>query len=133
MNIPGEANFTGTLSISPTFATFDEFMTVKAGVDADTREVTALLRNESSDDLGGSGVASTSGDETVEVNVRVETVAQPGLHTLDIELRGDPPNPLNYILYTPGDGNTYVRIKVENNVPGLETATTCPVVKATIQ
>ena len=65
--------------------------------------------------------------------LRVETVAQPGPHTLDVQLRGDPPIPLDYILYTPGDGNTYVRIKVENNVPGPETATTCREVNANIQ
>ena len=49
---------------------------------------------------------------------------------LDVELRGDPPNPLDYILYTPGDGDTYVRIKFKNNERELETATTCPKVIA---
>jgi hypothetical protein len=132
VDIPDEAQLAGTLSISPTVGTFDDVMIVTVDVDADTREVTALLRNESSGVLDGSGVALTSGNETVEVDVRVETVAQPGPHTLDIELLGDPPDPLNYILYTPGDGNTYVRIKVENKVPGPETATTCLVVNANI-
>jgi hypothetical protein len=124
----------GTLSISPTVGGFDDVLTVTVDVDADTREVTALLRNESSDFLGGSGVALTSGNETVEIDVRVETVAQPGPHALDIELRGDPLNRLDYVLYTPGDGDTYVRVKFENNVPGPETGTapTCLVVNATI-
>ncbi len=133
VDIPGLPQLTGTLSISPKFATFDDIMIVTVDVDADTREVTASLRNESSDLLGGSGVTSTSGNETVEVNVRVETIAQPGPHTLDIELRGAPPNPPDYILYTPGDGDTYVRIQVEDNVQGPETATSCLVVNAGIE
>jgi hypothetical protein len=133
VDIPGEPNLTGTLSISPTVASFDDFMTVMVGVDADTREVTASLLNESSGVPAGFGFASTSGNETVPVMLLVETTAQPGPHTLEVELRADPQNAQNYILYAPGDGDTYVRIKVEDSVQGPETPTSCLEVNATIE
>jgi len=133
VDISGLPQIAGTLSISPSDATFDESMIVTADVDADTMEVTASILNENSGVPGGSGSALTSGNETVEVNVRVETVAQPGPHVLELELRADPLNRLDYVRYTPGDGDTYVIIEFENNVPGPETDTTCLVVNATIQ
>jgi len=133
VDIPGEPNLTGTLSISPAVASFDDFMTVMVGVDADTSEVTASLFNTSSGVPAGFGVATTAGNETVAVMLRVETIAQPGPHTLDIELRPDPLNRLDYVLYTPGDGDTYVRIKVEDDVQGPETPTSCLEVNATIE
>jgi hypothetical protein len=85
--------------------------------------------------LGGSGVALTSGRETVEVDVLVRNDADPGPHVVDLELRADPSNRPDYVLYTPGNGDTYVRIKFVNNVPGprRSTAATCLVVNATIQ
>jgi hypothetical protein len=63
----------------------------------------------------------------------VGTTAQPGPHTLTVELRADPQNGQDYILYAPGDGDTYVRIKVEDNVQGPETPTSCLEVNATIE
>ncbi len=133
VDIPGEPNLTGTLNISPTVASFDEFMTVTVGVDADTSEVTASLLNASSGVPAGFGFASTSGNENVAVMLLVETTAQPGSHILEVELRADPQNPQDYILYAPGDGNTYVRIKVENSVQGPEIPTSCLEVNATIE
>lgn len=133
VDIPGEPNLTGTLSIAPTVASFDEFMTVTVGVDADTSEVTASLLNASSGVPAGFGFASTSGNENVAVMLLVETTAQPGSHVLEVELRADPQNPQDYILYAPGDGNTYVRIKVENSVQGPEIPTSCLEVNATIE
>lgn len=133
VDIPGEPNLTGTLSIAPTVASFDEFMTVTVGVDADTSEVTASLLNASSGVPAGFGFASTSGNENVAVMLLVETTAQPGSHILEVELRADPQNPQDYILYAPGDGNTYVRIKVENSVQGPEIPTSCLEVNATIE
>ena len=103
VDVPGEPNLTGTLSISPTVASFDDFMTVTVGVDADTSEVTASLLNASSGVPAGFGFASTSGNETVAVMLLVETTAQPGLHTLEVELRADPQNAQDYILYAPGE------------------------------
>ncbi|NNK07046.1 MAG: hypothetical protein HKP36_03425 [Myxococcales bacterium] len=95
--------------------------------------MTATILNESSGFPGGSCVAATDGNETVECDLRVETVADPGLHVLELELRTEPLNRLDYVLYTPGDGATYVRIEVEDNVRGPETATTCVVVNANIE
>ena len=119
VDIPDEAQLAGTLSISPTVGTFDDVMIVTVDVDADTREVTALLRNESSGVLDGSGVALTSGNETVEVDVRVETVAQPGPHTLDIELLGDPPESTELHLV-----HTWRRQHVRKNQSGEQSART---------
>jgi hypothetical protein len=48
LDIPGEPNPTGTLSISPEFASFDDFMTVSSDVDADTSEVSASPLDASS-------------------------------------------------------------------------------------
>ena len=123
----------GTLALFPPVATPDQLITVTADVDADTKELTATIRNENSGFPGGFCVAATDGNETVECDLRVETVADPGPHVLELELRADPLNRLDYVLYIPGDGDTYVRIEVENDVPGLETATTCRQVNATIQ
>ena len=47
------------------------------------------------------------------------------MHVLELELFANPLNRLNRVLYTPGDGDTYVTIEYENDVPGPETATTC--------
>jgi hypothetical protein len=133
INIPGEPNLTGPLSVSPAVATFDDFVTVTAGVDGDTQEVTVILRNSNSDIVGGTGFATTGGNETVQVDVLVGTVADPGPHVVDLELRADASNRVDYVLYTSGDGDNYVRINVENNIPGPETETTCVELNCDIQ
>lgn len=133
VDIQGEPNIMGPFSIFPESATFDDFVTVTVGVDGDTRKVTAILRNRSSDIIGGTGFATTSGNETVQVDVLIGTTADPGPHVVDLELWADPSDPLNYIRYTPGDGDTYVRIKVENDVPGPETATLCDLLNCNIE
>ena len=133
VNIPGLPQIAGTLSISPPVGVPDQFMTVTGDVDADTEELTATILNESSGFPGGSCFVLTGGNETVECDLRVETVAQPGPHVLELELRADPVNRLDYVLYAPGDGNTYVRVVVEDGVQGPETDTTCLVVNADIQ
>jgi len=125
LDSPGRPQLAGTLETFPSIVTFDECLNVRASVDADTREVTAFITNVNSGFLGGSGFALTAGDETVEICVRVETVADPGPHVLELELFANPLNRLNRVLYTPGDGDTYVTIEYENDVPGPETATTC--------
>ena len=125
IDIPGEPNLTGPLSVSPTVASFDDVVTVTVGVDGDAQEVTAILRNASSDIVGGTGFATTSGNETLPVDVRVETVADQGPHVVDLELRADASNRIDYVLYTSGDGGNYVRINVEDDVPGPETETSC--------
>ena len=73
------------------------------------------------------------GNETVQVDVLIGTTADPGPHVVDLELRAVPSDPLNYILYTPGDGNTYVSIEVENGVLGPETATPCLLLNCDIE
>lgn len=133
INIPGEPNLTGPLSVSPTVATFDDFVTVTVGVDSDTQEVTVILRNANSDIVGGTGFATTGGNETLPVDVLVGTVADPGPHVVDLELRADASNRVDYVLYTSGDGDNYVRINVENSIPGPETETTCLELNCEIQ
>ncbi len=125
IDIPGEPNLTGPFNVSPEVATFDDFVTVSVGVDGDTQEVTAILRNSSSDIIGGTGFATTAGNETVPIDVLVGTVADPGPHVVDLELRADASNRVDYVLYTSGDQDTLVRINVENDVPGPETETSC--------
>jgi hypothetical protein len=125
IDIPGEPNLTGPLSVSPAVATFDDFVTVTVGVDGDTQEVTAILRNPSSDIVGGTGFATTAGNETLPIDVLVGTVADPGPQVVDLELRADASNRIDYVLYTSGEGDNYVRINVENDIPGPETETTC--------
>ena len=133
IDIPGEPNLTGALSISPTVATFDDFVTVTVGVDGDTREVTVILRNSNSDIVGGTGFATTGGNETLPVDVLVGTVADPGPHVVDLELRADASNRADYVLYASGDGDNYVRVNIENDVPGPETETTCLELNCDIQ
>ena len=125
IDVPGEPNLTGPLSVSPPVATFDDFVTVTVGVDGDTQEVTVILRNSNSGIVGGTGFATTSGNETLPVDVLVGTVADPGQHVVDLELRADASNRVDYVLYESGGGDKYVRITVENSIPGLETETTC--------
>jgi len=132
-DIPDLPQLAGTLVTFPSIVTFDECLNVRASVDADTREVAAFITNVNSGFFGGSGVALTAGDETVEICVRVETVADPGPHVLELELWADPSNRLNRVGYTPGDGDTYVRTEYENDVPGPETATTCLERNVTVQ
>lgn len=133
LDIAGQPNINGPFSISPSNASPDDFVTVTVGVDGDTEEVTAIFRNANSSIVGGTGFATTSGNETVLVDVLIGTVADPGPHVVDFELRADASNRLDYIFYTPGDGDTYVRIEVENNVPGPETATPCLLLNCDIQ
>lgn len=133
VDIPGEPNLTGPLSVSPAVATFDDFVTVTVGVDGDTQEVTAILRNSSSDIVGGTGFATTGGNETLPIDVLVGTVADPGPHVVDLELRADASNRADYVLYESGDGDNYVRINVENGIPGPETETTCVELSCDIQ
>lgn len=132
-DIEGEPTIMGALSIFPESATFDDSVTVTVGVDGDTEEVTVHLDNANSGINAGSGSATTSGNETVQVDVLVGTVSDPGLHVAKLELRADASDRLNYILYEPGDGNTYVRIKVDNGVRGPETATPCLELNCDIQ
>ena len=133
IDIPGEPNLTGPLSISPSAASFDDVVTVTVGVDGDTQEVTAILRNSNSDVGGGTGFATTSGNEALPVVVLVGTVADPGPQVVDLELRADASNRVDYVLYTSGDGDNYVRINVEEDIPGPETETTCLELKCDIE
>lgn len=133
LDIVGLPQLSGVLSLSDDSAAPDESIRVTADVDPDTEELTATILNESSGFPGGSCSVLTSGNETVECDLRVETVADPGPHVLELQLRADSSNRLDYVLYTPGDGDTYVRIEFENDLPGAETATTCLQRNVTIQ
>ncbi len=131
VDIEGEPNIDGPLRISPDSGSSDDFVTVTIGVDGDTQEVSVYLRNESSGFIGGSGFSTTPGNETVEVDVLIGTIADPGPHEVDLELRSG--SATDYIVYEPGDGETYVRIKVEDGVPGPETATPCFSLSCTVE
>ena len=123
VDIEGEPNIDGPLRIFPESGSADDFVTVTIGVDGDTQEISVYLRNESSGFIGGSGFSTTTGNEPVEVDVLIGTVADPGPHEVDLELRSG--SGTDYVVYEPGDGELYVRIKVEDGVRGPETATPC--------
>ena len=133
VSIPGLPQFTGQPSLSPSFVSPDQNVTVGAIVDGDVAEVTAELVGVSFGFPGGSCVVSTPGNEAVDCGIRVETTAELGLNAAHFELRGNPLTQEDYVLYRPGDGEMYVRIEVENTVAGAETATPWRVVTATVE
>jgi hypothetical protein len=132
-DVAGLPQFSGQPTASPSLVRPDDTLTVGAFVDGDVAEMTAELVGPDSGFQGGSCLATTPGDDLAECELRVETTAELGVNAVQFELRADPLNRLDYVLYRPGDRETYVRIEFENDVPGPETATPWRVVNTTIE